>query len=204
MAKIILSIGDTVLREVALTKERVTIGRRPDNDIVIEDLAISGEHAVIVMQNNDAFLEDMNSTNGTHVNGQPVKKHFLLDNDTIELAKYRILFKANEQQSAGKGDRKSGQYEPCVHEPTTVAILRVLTGENAGKETRVIKSITTIGRSGQESALLVKCPNGFQLMHDQGNEYPKVNGRSIGIERYPINNGDVIAISGIEIVFFLR
>lgn len=76
MAKLILSMDGLVLKEIPLNKERLSIGRKPHNDIQIDNLAISGEHAVVVNILNDSFLEDMNSTNGTLVNGQPVKKHF--------------------------------------------------------------------------------------------------------------------------------
>ena len=77
MAKLILSMDGLVLKEIPLNRERMTIGRRPNNDIQIDNLAISGEHAAVVTILNDSFLEDLNSTNGTLINGQPVKKHFL-------------------------------------------------------------------------------------------------------------------------------
>lgn len=92
MAKLILSMDGLVLKEIPLTKERMTIGRKPHNDIQIDNLAISGEHSVIVTILNDSFLEDLNSTNGTYVNGQSVKKHFLQNNDVIELGKYRLKY----------------------------------------------------------------------------------------------------------------
>ena len=75
-----------------MTKERTTIGRKPHNDIQIDNLAVSGEHAVIVTILNDSFLEDLGSTNGTVVNGNPIKKHFLQNNDVIELGKYKLKF----------------------------------------------------------------------------------------------------------------
>jgi hypothetical protein len=83
-----------VLQEIPLQKERTSIGRKPHNDIQIDNLAISGEHAVIVRILNDSFLEDLNSTNGTYVNGHPVKKHFLQNNDIVELGKYKLKFVA--------------------------------------------------------------------------------------------------------------
>ena len=92
MAKLILSMDGLVLKEIPLDKERTTIGRKPHNDIQIDNLAISGEHAVIITILNDSFLEDLGSTNGTFVNGQPVKKHFLQNNDVIELGKYRLKY----------------------------------------------------------------------------------------------------------------
>jgi hypothetical protein len=92
MAKMILSLDGMVLREYPLTKERTTIGRKPHNDIVIDNLAVSGEHAMIMTILNDSFLEDLGSTNGTLVNGQPIKKHFLQNNDVVELGKYKLKY----------------------------------------------------------------------------------------------------------------
>lgn len=92
MAKLILSMDGLVLREIPLDKERISMGRKPHNDIQIDNLAISGEHAVIITLLNDSFLEDLNSTNGTYVNGQPIKKHFLQNGDVVELGKYRLKY----------------------------------------------------------------------------------------------------------------
>ena len=92
MAKLILSMDGLVLKEIQLSKERTTIGRKPHNDIQIDNLAVSGEHAVIVTILADSFLEDLGSTNGTCVNGKTVKKHFLQSNDVIELGKYKLKY----------------------------------------------------------------------------------------------------------------
>ena len=92
MAKLILSLDDVVLEEIPLTKERTTIGRKPHNDIHIDNLAVSGEHAVIVTIMNDCILEDLGSTNGTLVNGVLAKRHVLRNNDLIELGKYKLKF----------------------------------------------------------------------------------------------------------------
>ncbi|HSU76949.1 MAG TPA: FHA domain-containing protein [Burkholderiales bacterium] len=87
-----------------MTKERTTIGRKPHNDIQIDNLAVSGEHAVIVTILNDSFLEDLGSTNGTIVNGNPIKKHFLQNNDVIELGKYKLKF-VGEAAPAASGEK---------------------------------------------------------------------------------------------------
>ena len=92
MAKLILSLDGQVIKEFTLTKERSTIGRKPHNDVQIDNLAVSGEHAIIMTILNDSFLEDLGSTNGTLVNGQPVKKHFLQDNDVVEIGKYKLKY----------------------------------------------------------------------------------------------------------------
>lgn len=103
MAKLVLSMDGLVLKEIGLAKERMTIGRRPSNDIQIDNLAISGEHAAVVTILNDSFLEDLNSTNGTLVNGQTIKKHFLKNGDIVELGKYKLKY-ITEQPSPGDAD----------------------------------------------------------------------------------------------------
>jgi len=110
MAKLILSMDGLVLKEINLTKERTTIGRKPHNDIQIDNLAVSGEHAVIVTILQDSFLEDLGSTNGTVVNGQSVKKHFLQNNDVIELGKYKLKY-VNETAA---GVAKAADFEKTM------------------------------------------------------------------------------------------
>ncbi len=92
MAKLILSVDGTVLKEISLMKERTTLGRKPHNDIQVDNLAVSGEHAAIITILNDSFIEDLNSTNGTLVNGKPIKKHFLQNNDVIEIGKHKLKY----------------------------------------------------------------------------------------------------------------
>jgi hypothetical protein len=104
MAKLILSMDGLVLKEIPLTKERMTLGRKAHNDIQIDNLAISGEHAAVVTILNDSFLEDLNSTNGTLVNGQAVKKHFLKNGDVIELGKYKLKYVAEQTVLAEAAD----------------------------------------------------------------------------------------------------
>ncbi|MCM2305868.1 MAG: FHA domain-containing protein [Sulfuritalea sp.] len=124
MAKLILSMETTMLKEIPLTKERTTIGRKPHNDIQIDNLAISGEHAVVITILNDSFLEDLGSTNGTFVNGQSVKKHFLQNGDTIELGKYRLKYVSEVPQQTAAADfektmilRPGAAQKPAAEQP---------------------------------------------------------------------------------------
>lgn len=99
MAKLILSLNGAVQREYTLTKERTTIGRKPDNDIQIDNLAVSGKHALIITILDDSFLEDLGSTNGTYVNGKLIKKHALRDGDIIGIGKHELKY-VNEHATA--------------------------------------------------------------------------------------------------------
>src|SRR5688572_7970250 len=118
MAKLILSVDGQVLKEIPLSKERITIGRKPHNDVQIDNLAVSGEHAVIVSIMDDAFLEDLGSTNGTVVNGKAVKKHFLQDNDVVELGKYKLKYMAE------KGKPKAPPAAPAAADFEKTMVLR--------------------------------------------------------------------------------
>lgn len=191
MAKIILTLGEKQLREIPLSKERVMIGRRPHNDIVIDDLAISGEHIVIVSTDHDAFLEDLNSTNGTKVNGQPVKKHYLQHQDCIELATYRLHYTTGAAESASLPG--TGPF----------ARLKVLSGSKTGSVIVVNKVITTIGKPDQHTAVILSRADGYYLAHVEGNQYPEINGVKVGSELCKLNNGDIIDMSGDRVEFIV-
>jgi len=104
MAKLILSVDGQVLKEFTLSKERTLIGRKAHNDIQIDNLAVSGEHAAIITILNDSFIEDLGSTNGTMVNGKPIKKHFLQNNDVVEIGKHRLKYFNDAPQAATAAD----------------------------------------------------------------------------------------------------
>ncbi len=103
MARLILSLDNQVLAEYNMTKERYTIGRLPDNDVRIDNPAVSGHHSLIINILNDSFLEDLNSTNGTYVNGKLIKKHALQDGDVITIGHHQLRF-ADQQVSEPEQD----------------------------------------------------------------------------------------------------
>ena len=162
MPKLILSMDGLVLKEVELTKERTTIGRRPHNDIVIDNLAVSGEHAVLITILNDSFIEDLGSTNGTTVNGQPIKKHFLQGNDTVELGKYKLKFVADakngsDYQKFGARDDPTRSATMPRHLSSTSHLPTVPGGATSGLGGSTVdgaRSATSATRSriGEESA----------------------------------------------------
>jgi hypothetical protein len=96
MGKLVVSLDGVVIKEVQITKDKTSLGRRPYNDIVIDNLAVSGEHAVLQLVGRDVFIEDLNSTNGTYINGKAVKKQLLQHNDTVEIGKYKIKYLIEE------------------------------------------------------------------------------------------------------------
>ena len=110
MARLVLSLDGTVLAEYNMNKERYTIGRLPDNDIRIDNPAVSGHHSLIINILNDSFLEDLNSTNGTYVNGKLIKKHALQHGDVITVGHHQLRFV----------DQQDGQDEQDEFEKTMV------------------------------------------------------------------------------------
>ncbi len=105
MARLILSLKGVVQREYQLNKERMTIGRKPDNDIQIDNVVVSGEHALITTTLDDSFLEDLGSTNSTYVNGKPIKKHekhALRNGDVVGLGNHELKYHATTDEDFEK------------------------------------------------------------------------------------------------------
>src|SRR5205823_5777483 len=204
MAKLILSMDGLVLKEIPLTKERTTIGRKPHNDIQIDNLAVSGEHAVIVTILNDSFLEDLGSTNGTVVNGNPIKKHFLQNNDVVELGKYKLKF-VGEAAPAASGEKADFE-KTMVLRPSAMKAAAAAAGGggNAGKELELTKPLTTLGKPGVQVAVLTRRPQGYFITHVEGAKRPAVNGQEIGAAPHSLKDHDVIELAGIKMEFFLK
>ena len=185
MAMITLSLDGRVLQEIVFAKERITIGRAPHNDLVIDSLGVSAEHAVIVTVGNDYVLEDLNSTNGTQINGQPIRKHFLQDDDVIEIAGYRIRYQANPLRLA----------------VVSTARITVLSGHGEGRDIDLTKALTTIGRPGVQVAVITKRAQGYYLMHVEGSMPPCVNGSTVETDAYEMVHGDIVEIAGAKMRF---
>src|SRR6476619_3793162 len=100
MARLVLNLDNQVLAEYNMNKERYTIGRLPDNDIRIDNSAVSGHHSLIINILNDSFLEDLNSTNGTYVNGKLIKKHALQHGDVITVGHHQLRYVDDQAQQA--------------------------------------------------------------------------------------------------------
>lgn len=190
MAKIIVSLNGAVLQEINISKECLKIGRHPHNDVVIENRAVSGHHAVITVGPKDVELEDLNSTNGTLVNGQPIKRHFLQDRDVIEMAKYKIQYLADAKPEAPPVEKSSA----------SAAMIKVLNGVNAGKVLVLNKQLTTLGRPG-EVAAITRSTTQYCLTHVEGAQHLLLNGNPVGKDSKALQNGDVVQFAGTEMAF---
>jgi hypothetical protein len=228
MGKLVVSLDGVVIKDVQITKDKTTLGRRPYNDIVIDNLAVSGEHAVLQMVGNDVFIEDLNSTNGTYINGKAIKKQLLAHNDTVEIGKYKIKYLteesadyektmimrpgANAPASAGSPYR-TGALPGALHSPTApvahsaaaaasaTAMIKVLSGAAAGREVTLTKVVTTVGKPGVQVASITKRPSGYVIAHVEGALRPAVNGVSLVGDTAPLKNGDLIELAGTQMQF---
>ncbi|GAA0742913.1 FHA domain-containing protein [Ideonella azotifigens] len=206
MGKLVVSLDNVVLKEVQIQKERTTLGRRPYNDIVIDNLAVSGEHAVLLAVGEDVFLEDLNSTNGTYINGKAVKKQLLSHNDSIEIGKYRLKYLTDEVPDYEKTMiLRPGTFTP--HLPpmpavqTLPASVKVLNGGAAGREVLLSKAVTTVGKPGTQVASIAKRPTGYVLAHVEGDARPSINGAPLGDGVMALKNGDIIELAGTQMQF---
>ena len=225
MGKLVVSLDGVVIKEVQITKDKTTLGRRPYNDIVIDNLAVSGEHAVLQMVGSDVFIEDLNSTNGTYINGKAVKKQLLAHNDTVEIGKYKIKFLVEDGVDYEKTMiMKPGAAAPTVATadratfahtaPASVnsgfgslsgspggAAIKVLNGAAAGREVMLTKVVTTVGKPGVQVASITKRPGGYVLAHVEGVAKPTVNGSQLAGDSAHLRNGDVIELAGTQMQF---
>jgi pSer/pThr/pTyr-binding forkhead associated (FHA) protein len=222
MPKMIVSIDGVVIKEVQLTKVKTTLGRRPYNDIVIDNLAVSGEHALIEMQGNEVFLEDLNSTNGTYVNGKAVKKQLLQNGDAVEVGKYKIKF---VHEAASDNFEKTQMFKATAPAPVSAApvmppvtmpasspfkpaepevlqaSIKVLSGAAAGREVPLTKVVTTIGKPGVAVAAITRRQRAFFVHHVEGGGNPTLNGAPIGSDPVVLKNGDLVELAGTQMQF---
>jgi hypothetical protein len=220
MGKLVVSLDGVVIKEVQITKDKTTLGRRPYNDIVIDNLAVSGEHAVLQMVGSDVFIEDLNSTNGTYINGKAVKKQLLTHNDTVEIGKYKIKYLVEDGTDYEKTMiMRPGAQAPAGAAPAATgrpsgfgalgipsgnvgqATIRVMNGAAAGREVVLTKVVTTVGKPGVQVASITKRPAGYVLAHVEGAQRPAVNGSPLVGETVGLKNGDVIELAGTQMQF---
>ena len=237
MARLILSLDGQVLAEYNMTKERYTVGRLPDNDVRIDNAAVSGHHGLIINILNDSFLEDLNSTNGTYVNGKLIKKHALTHGDVITIGHHHLRFVDSQVESSEQDEFErtlviqpgqvnearlkaaadsvapaqpapSAAAAPSGYEkgaPARPAKLQVLSGQFAGRELELAKTLTTLGRPGVQVAAISRRADGYYVVHVESSkpaDFPLVNGQPIGPQARRLHDNDVVTLAGVKMGFF--
>jgi predicted component of type VI protein secretion system len=192
-ARLVISQGDALMQVVTIDKEAMTIGRRPYNDVCLDDLTVSGEHAVLRSINGERFLLDLNSRNGCVVNGIPVEKQLLVDGDVIDIGAFRLKFvieRLNPELVSNKSSTDSAT------DSATTAIVTQVNGRNRGKEVMLNQPITSLGKTGAHVAAIARRNGGFYITHIEGLTVPLINGEPAGIGSHLLKNGDAIELGG--------
>ncbi len=214
MPRMIVSIEGVVIKEIALAKDRTTLGRRPYNDIVIDNLAISGEHAVFIMNGPEVYLEDLNSTNGTYINARAIKKQVLHNNDLIEVGKYKIRYLEGGVASEGASAARhvlppiASAPVPLATAPTAPmplggapshALIKVLSGPGAGREVTLNKVVTTIGKPGIAVAAITRRLQGYVVAPVDGATL--LNGQPLTDKAVALQDGDMLELATTRMQF---
>jgi len=200
MPKMIVSIDGVVIKEVQLTKERTTLGRRPYNDLVIDNLAVSGEHAAFVLEGAQTVVEDLNSTNGTYVNGKAIRRQALAHGDLVEIGKYKIRFAGEAPEAGAEAAQPSPAPAPTE---APAAAIEVLNGPAAGRSVPLTKVVTTLGKPGVAVASITRRHHGHALALVEGQNTPLLNGQPVDREPVTLKDGDVIELAGTRMRFHL-
>lgn len=206
MAKVILMYNKKVLDQFDLPQGDMKIGRRPGSDIVVDNMAVSGEHANIFTIGEDSFIQDLGSTNGTFVNNKRITKHHLRNGDVVTIGKHTLNYVNENETKPAEDFAKTVIIAPPSGGPdaasTPKAALYVLSGPSSGKRIEVSKRITNLGSAGKRSGIISRTDDGFVL--DAGaDETPKLNGRLIPKGGTKLKNGDVIEVAGTRLQFQL-
>jgi pSer/pThr/pTyr-binding forkhead associated (FHA) protein len=209
-------------RHFALTHETVTIGRKADNTLVIEDPAVSGHHARIVKVQAVFFLEDLMSTNGTAINGRPITRHQLRDTDLITIGQHRLVFQENATASTTAPapfvdlDRTTvlRGTDRTSDRPTLTAKVLIVAGKTDRLEYSLTKQVNVIGSQDgavirltrwfapKSAATIARRGNSYSISPSQGVKSLLVNGTDVG-EQQDLKDGDQIEVAGVKLTFCL-
>lgn len=206
MPRVVLTHEGAVLKEFPLDKERTTIGRKPQNDIQLDDPTVSGQHAAIMMLQN-AYVEDLNSTNGVILNGKKITRRQLNHGDIIKIGRHELKFIDDNAEDFEHTViiQPEGRTSKPAAESVKHYQVKILSGPKSGESIKLVKPYTTLGSPGVQVAVVARRGKEYFLMPmsgtgDRGNP-PKLNGQSIGATSKKLNEGDTIEVAGTQLQF---
>jgi pSer/pThr/pTyr-binding forkhead associated (FHA) protein len=228
MEKVLLKFKEAVLKEVPIDRDVINIGRKADNDLIIDNMAVSGFHCKLVKEDNSIFVEDLGSLNGTFVNGQKVNKVSLKNGDVILIGNHTLSFIADQTEATGEKKMVTirGMDETIVLDPLEQKKILVSTdkmellggfliidGNTEKKDYELKERVTTIGKdesagirlrgffAPKVAALVNRRKEGY-FVTTSGDKELKVNGSQVG-QRYDLKDGDIVEIAGLKMQFYL-
>lgn len=214
MAKLVLSSGGTVLNQYFIDQARLRIGRDPGNDIVIDDPAVSREQAVIATVGNDQIVEDLDSSNGTFLNGKPVSRQILQHRDVLQFGAFSLCYLHSKAAAdidfertmliaaLPRPDGSGNRGDPDSAVPAArraglrwpVARIRHLGGPRAGEVTVLDRVVAIVGDADGESLVITRRPHGYSIAHVTGPQAATVNGEPLGTETRLLRSGDQVCV----------
>jgi pSer/pThr/pTyr-binding forkhead associated (FHA) protein len=226
MAKLIIKFNDVVIDQIVLKQGDMNIGRRPGSEILLDNMAVSGNHASIFTIGEDSFVQDLNSTNGTFVNNKRIAKHHLENGDVVMIGNHSLTY-LNEKAAKSGADfaktviinpQKSEEMlaqpgkaapapakEPAPAVDTRLGSLFILSGANNGKRIDLTSSVTNLGRAGKRAGIISRAGNGrYILLPGDNNQAPRLNGVKVSASGEELKNGDVIEAADSRMQFYLK
>jgi hypothetical protein len=202
MPQLIASVEGVEIKHVYLQKDRTTLGRAPDNDIVFDNLVVSGHHCVFDLKGlADVYIEDLRSTNGTYIDNKIVKRQRLHDGDVIAIGNFRIQYREATERPSTFGETAAMKIGPNGLIQQVHAVFQVLNGSSAGLEMPVVKAVTTFGKPGTCVVAVSHRREGYFVAHLDGVEQPTLNGDAIAADPVLLSNHDVVEIAGTRMLF---
>ncbi len=232
-SKLILKFKDAVIAEYPLDAEETTIGRKPENTIHIDNLAVSGRHARVFKIGDKAILEDLGSTNGTFVNDRPVTKHVLKHGDAVLIGKHTLGYVELADQATDAKPPEAAKPEAdktMILSPQARAALeakadktpmplggvQLIAGPQAGRTIELTTALTSVGKGegcrirvkgltvGKQAAVITRRPSGYLIAYVEGMAKARVNGKAIDGQARSLKDGDIIEIGDTRMAFFIR
>jgi len=188
------------------------IGSDPACAVHIDSLALAPKHACIELRDNDAFIRDLDTSQGTFLNGTRLtEEQPLKDGDTIGIGKHVLTFSsgdaAQEMESApaaATADEAQPAVEAEAVKGAPTAWLQILNGQNLGKTISLARKLTNLGKPGVQTAVIARRGSGYFLSHLEGESTPLVSGEEIGEHIRELRDGDVIQMGNVKMQFFYQ
>ncbi|MBE9515511.1 MAG: FHA domain-containing protein [Proteobacteria bacterium] len=234
MAKLILKFNNEVIDHIDLEQGDMKIGRKATNEIFIDNLSVSGEHANFFTIGDDSFVQDLGSTNGTFVNNKRITKHHLKNGDVITVGKHTMVYFTEEDDGGGVEENTEDFARTVIINPGTSTgggaaaggdptkdtmsmkppkksaatdrqgAIFVLSGGNSGKRIELTKSITNLGKTGRISGSINKTGSGYKLVSSDGADDVPRLNGRPVEGSADLKNGDIIEVAGTRLQFYLK
>jgi len=218
-AKLIMTLDGAILREYPVVKDSISVGRKHGNDIQINDMTVSGRHALVTTLVGNTYVEDLGSTNGTLVNGRKVRKLKLRHGDVIQLGTHQLTYFEDEQAAYEptmflKAEMSETQMIPTGESTNEgvkgmpLAGVRILNGPLAKKILELRKPFNTLGYKGIKMAMITRSNMGYVILAvksrkgRRATDIPLLNGTPLGQEAKQLREHDIIEVAGFQMEFF--